>query len=127
MLIIRKEQWDALTEYSRKRAEDRYVKLFFRRYPDESEQMGEPGLRRRITRGMQRCRFHGITDAQHVEQFIDMMFTWGDNFDTSPERPWAARALGADVHADMKMRQLAINATAAQEAEFVKKMKRNKG
>lgn len=127
MLIIRKEQWDVLAEYSRKNAEDRMVRKFFQRYPDDCEQMGEEALRRRIQRGMKKSDHYGLTSAQHVAQFIDMMFTWGDNFDASPKLPWASKALSANVEADVKMRQLAMNASAAQESEFVQKMKRRQG
>lgn len=127
MLIIREEQWEVLTEYSRKSGEDRFVKSFFQRYPDECGQMGEEALRRRVHRGMKKGKIYGLTMAAHVEQFIDMMFAWGDNFDTSPKLPWATRALSANADADVRLRQLAINASAAQEAEFKRKLKRKQG
>jgi hypothetical protein len=93
MLQIRQEQYDALAEYARRRYIVQTSALLRRIFPKECAELGDDGVAGRIRTGMTRAKRHRITDNSDVTRYIQLMFTWGDDFDTSPKTPWAASLL----------------------------------
>jgi hypothetical protein len=94
MLTIRKSQMEAFDRSSRARLEDDMVSHLGSFAPRHSQALGEAGVRRVIRSGMERSAAHGLTLRGPVRFYIELMFMLGSRFDTDPQLPWAAEALG---------------------------------
>jgi hypothetical protein len=89
MLRIRTEQLDAL----RAPALDDFIEemmLHVHEYfPKESMALGLSAVRERIEDGIKRAEAHGVTSPRGVCKYINMMMTFGPDFDTHPDTaPW---------------------------------------
>jgi hypothetical protein len=89
MLKIRPEQWEALTAYAARNFIDSACRHFKGVRPDDCDKLGEEGLRERVARGLEKAKGYGITLERDVLGYINLMFLWGDDFDTDPAIDWA--------------------------------------
>ena len=69
----------------------RHVRTFFR---EPCLDLGDEGTRKAVAHGIRRAASYGIVAQRDVCQYINVMFTFGRNFDADPAQPWAARILG---------------------------------
>jgi hypothetical protein len=113
MLTIRKEQF-ALFERSEitKFEEPTYLRLN-ELFPEKCQDLGETRLRKMIHYGIQRSSSYGITAADHVRTYIDVMMLLGPDFDKDPKYPWAEKTLGdKDYSKDPKIRVARVHEEA---------------
>lgn len=86
----------ALLEDSRNDFENRMIAHLFRCFPSECETLGQNRVRDRVRSGIENARRYGVTLERDVCKYIDLMFTFGANFDTEPGSFWAADILNDD-------------------------------
>jgi hypothetical protein len=93
MLTIRKEQ----LEVFRGPAVDAFVKRVVTHlnecFSEKCKSLGEPKVREMVKYGIQRSASYGIGLEKDVSRYIDLMMTFGPDFDQDPELPWAASIL----------------------------------
>ena len=93
MFILRQQHLDAFSEAAKEGFEDRMVSLLYEKFPDECEQLGERGVRRRICTGVERAAQYEIDTEADVAVFIRLMFGISPTFDTDSETAWTAEIL----------------------------------
>jgi hypothetical protein len=107
MLVIRSEQIEALEEQMMKGFEDRMVSYLARHFPDSWAALGEAAVRESIQKGIERSGSYDITTEYDVARYIELMHLFSEDFDTSPETPWAASVLeDPDLGPFVKMDEL---------------------
>ena len=96
MLIIRDEQIEALSQYMQNRFEDRMVTHLNRYFHDACETLGEDLLRQTIRYGIIKAKMFSFHIENDVSRYLNLMFTFGRDFDTDPDLRWAAQILKND-------------------------------
>ncbi len=89
MFKIRREQMAAFSGAARQSFEDRMVVHLNRFFPAQCEALGESEVRIVISYGIRRAREYGVKAERDVCKYVDIMFTFGRDFDRNPEFPWA--------------------------------------
>lgn len=114
MLQLRGEHMTAFGRTNWAAFEDRMVAHLGRFLPQQSEELGEPRLRDTIRQGAVRAPAYGFHTERLVCQFIDLMVSFGRDFDRDGRCPWASRILSdrALTDADQKMDRLYETAMA---------------
>lgn len=100
MLVIRKEQWDALGAAAKRAFEDEMVVHLSGFSPPLFKAVGEDQMRRVIRLGMLRAADHSLRNRGPVRFYLEMMLLFGSYFDTDPQYPWAKELLGDRDRAD---------------------------
>lgn len=93
MLTLRLAQLSALSVISEAGAEDRAIRHLRNCIPEACDAMSEDELRETVAWGRKRSRHYGIDRESDFFRYLNLMFMFGFEFDTSPRYPWAARAL----------------------------------
>jgi hypothetical protein len=93
MLIIRKAQMVALSDYRLRAFETRLVHHIGGAFPTQYEQMGEEGARALIRRGMEIASEFGIEAERDMVAFIELMVEFGETFDSALYEDWALEIL----------------------------------
>jgi hypothetical protein len=93
MLVIRKEQLNALGRIPLGEFELQLVSHFARFYPRECRLAGNSQVRQLVGMGIQRALQHGYTSQREASLYINLMIILGCDFDRDPQIPWAARQL----------------------------------
>src|ERR1035438_2811932 len=93
MLTIRKEQMAVFSEPAINDYVKRTAVHLKERFPEKCEALGEPKVHETVKYGIQRSASYGITTEGDVRRYIDLMLTFGPEFDQDPELPWAASIL----------------------------------
>jgi hypothetical protein len=93
MFTLRKEHMDALAQATLDRfAADMYTHLK-EAFPASCESMGEAGVQEQIQYGISKAKSYEIEMHRDICRYIDLMFTFGRDFDTDPKVEWAGRIL----------------------------------
>ena len=92
MLVIRKEQMEALSAYMRRNFEDRMVEHIAADFPEQFERMKEEGTREFVRAGVARCAAHGIDTEGGIRFVVDLLLEHPD-FDGSRDMAWARTIL----------------------------------
>jgi hypothetical protein len=87
-MIIRAEQFAALSDAVAKRFEDRVVVHLQKCFPKECGLWGEPAVRDLIQFGIGRASAYKITTERDICKYIDVMVVFGRDFDRDPRFPW---------------------------------------
>lgn len=95
MLVIRRKQMNILSWKMRKAFEDRMVLHLKEFFPDQCQMLGEKDTRAAIRHGMERAETYGLGTESDLAKYLNVMFTFGRDFDTDPELPWASAILNA--------------------------------
>lgn len=106
MLIIRKEQWDLLSQAELDKFESwvaDHVREFF---PRQFRSTGEAGIRQLIQLGRKRAAGYGISSRSDVCKYIDFMLVLGRDFDRDSRLSWASEALNKRRDGPARMRAL---------------------
>lgn len=119
MLTIRAEQMGVLDQAARKRFEDEMVAHLKGFTPEHSEVLGEPGVRRLIGFAVERAGGHGFRLRGPIRFYLELILMIGSDFDTDPQFPWAAEALGAADTSDELERADRLHALALQYVDAV--------
>lgn len=93
MLILRKEQMQALGDYLYKKFENRMVIHLNRFFQKTCGELGEAKTRELIRAGVKRAAIYNILGERDVCKFIDIMCSLGEQFDEDPTLPWARKIL----------------------------------
>jgi len=93
MLKIRKEQDQELAKASLKSFEDRMVVHIRKHYPTHYEKLGEENTRVLIQYGIERAATYEVVSERDVCKYIDLMVSFGPDYDIDARHPWAAKAL----------------------------------
>ena len=91
-LQLRGAQVDALAARSRDDFHTRALAHLRRFFPQQCQQLGEAGTREMLELGVARARRHGFVTELEVCKYLNLMFSFGRDFDT--EQVWARRLLG---------------------------------
>lgn len=97
MLVIRKEQMEALGEAVLKQRARTQAEAHF---PEEAKALG-PGLDEAIRRAIRRARANGFSSGTDVLQFVDLAVLLGEDFENLP---WAQAALNETAPERRKFR-----------------------
>ncbi len=93
MLLIRKEQMDVLRANMLKQFENLMVSHLKKYFPKKCEVLEEDGLRKTIRYGIEQAKLYGIVIESDVSLYLNLMFTFGKDFDKSESYPWAPEIL----------------------------------
>lgn len=92
MLVIRKEQMEALSAHMRRSFEDRMVEHIAAEFPQRFEQLNETGTREFVRAGIARCAEYGIDTEAGIRFMVDLLLQHPE-FDASGEIAWARTLL----------------------------------
>lgn len=93
MLTIRTEQWEALRAVSVRGFERRMLLHLRKFFPEQCSSLGDDGVTLAVRHGIERAEHYGIRMEREVCKYIDVMFSFGRDFDTDTTLPWAASIL----------------------------------
>ena len=94
VLVIRKEQIAVFQDYAAKEFENHMVTHVKQYFPDVCALLGQEKVREAIAYGLNRAETYGMTLEYDVSRYINLMFTFGRDYDMDPTLPWAAKILG---------------------------------
>lgn len=96
MLIIRDEQMKALSEYMVEQFVDAALLHLRTTFPEQIKDVTDDGLRDTIYTGIDNAREYNITIEEDVLRYLELMTTYGADFDTNPETSWAEEILNKE-------------------------------
>lgn len=96
MLILRDEQMAVFDTYMLKQFENMMVGHLNQYFPESCRDMGDKKVREMIQYGVERARLYGIHIENDVSRYINLMFSFGREFDTDPNCAWAQNILDDD-------------------------------
>lgn len=103
-LTISEQTMAAFSNEAIRRYEDKMVVHLSKLFADRFQQLTEPVVRRVIRCGIARAERYGFVNEDNVCDFIDMMFAYGRDFDTSPVTSWAGKVLNDPTITDPLVR-----------------------
>jgi hypothetical protein len=107
MLFIRPEQMAVFEAHSAAQLELRLIARAQQEWPERAARFSIDELRSCIHEGIARARVGGLSSDYDVSCFVDLMFVFSRDFDSSPGTPWAAEILGnSDMPAWLKRDRL---------------------
>lgn len=95
-MIIREAQRQEFAKQSQKKFEDKMVVHLNKAFTEEAKNWQEEDLREFIRRGMQKAFSYKIEIEADVSRFIEYMFCYGENFDTSEKLEWFQPVLNSE-------------------------------
>jgi hypothetical protein len=97
MLVLRKEQLEALDRNSERLFLERMVDHVSEIFPEKCEELGSEGeIRERIRQGLEGARRYGINTEKDVALYVDIMFGIGPDFPEGKDMAWARSILEKD-------------------------------
>ncbi len=93
MLIIRKEQMEAFSQYMIEQFEESAQAYLRKAYAEQLKEKDDAWLRLIIKAGIKKARGHGFELESQVRRYIECMLLWGEDFDANPDAAWAAEIL----------------------------------
>jgi hypothetical protein len=93
MLVIRREQMKALSAPKLKAFEDRMLLHLRKFFPGECDALGEEKTRAVIRYGIDRAQGHGFKSGRDISRYLNLIFTFGHDFDKDPDLAWASETL----------------------------------
>jgi len=112
MLTIRDAAWHKLAEAAHADFVARMRVHLRKFFPEQCDALGEVKTGQLIEFGITRAREHGFEAERDVCKYIDLMFTFGREFDRNPGLPWAQQILRNRAPADPDRRMRWLHATA---------------
>jgi len=93
MLLIRNEQMEVLKSCNLRQFEDLMVDHLNRYYPQKCKTLGDKVVRETIQYGIEKANTYTIHIEYDVSRYINLVFTFGRDFDTDENLPWASDIL----------------------------------
>ena len=93
MLVIRKEQWEAMHEA---RWDAFYRKLLHdarARHPDTYADSIDDAVLELIAWAANKARAYGLLTREHVTRFVHFVLQYGRDYETQPDLAWAVKIL----------------------------------
>jgi len=75
-------------------------------YPEWAQLHADEALQAFVQRGVQRAMGYGFRVELDIARYLHVMHDLGEDFDRSPEHPWAPALLTSDLPSDRKMDRL---------------------
>lgn len=100
MFKIRKEQLEAFKRVAVDNYEDRMVVHLKKFFPEQCAELGYAKIRETIQYGIRRAASYGIVAERDVCLYLDIMFTFGRDFDKDSKFPWAQHILNNKALSD---------------------------
>src|SRR5712692_463144 len=88
-MVIRPEQIAQMRKLQEERFEDRMVEHLQHCFPRKCTALTKSGVRTEIRHGMQKARGYGFDNELEVCKYVNLMFIFCRDFDTT-EEPWAS-------------------------------------
>lgn len=107
MFVVLKTQYSAFQRAAVDDFAERMVPHLVETFPDESDALGEAGIRALIRLGIERAARHQLLQEYDVCLYLHVMLALGERFDDDPAISWARAALEeADVTASIRIEKL---------------------
>ena len=94
-MILRESQFAVLSRRKEKVFEDRLVDHVQRFFPEQAEALKRDALLSLLEVGLAKARSYGLRSERDLCKFMNLIFTFGLNFDVDERLPWARRNLEA--------------------------------
>lgn len=94
MLVIRSEQIAVFKDHMAKSFENHMIMHVKKYFSDDCELLGQEKVREVIAYGLNRAESYGMVLEYDVSRYINLMFTFGRDYDVDPDCPWTAGILG---------------------------------
>ena len=91
MLTIRNDQLKILSSQQRPQFVDRLLPHLAEDYPSWYAERGDRGAREFVERVIDTGDKHGVRGQWAVSTLVDLMIEFGETFEKSPDRDWAAK------------------------------------
>jgi hypothetical protein len=91
-VIVRTDQFEALSQDAKKRFLDEMMTHFARLWPSRVEALGA-GYRDWLTRAVEAAASFGLFSQNPVARYINLWFVWGAEFEKQPGFEWAFEIL----------------------------------
>jgi hypothetical protein len=88
MLVIRREQQDALVAKRQERFVQEMMRYLRSAFPARLEEYAEPQLRDLVWNGLRRAIHYGLESRTAAAKFIELTVVVAPDFDTSPDAEW---------------------------------------
>ena len=96
MLIIRKEQMDALGAHMRARFESRMIEHIRNNFPDRTNNVSNEDIRTVMQYGTKKAEYYGIEYEGDIRRFIEYLVIYGTQLDAKEETRWMVDILRRD-------------------------------
>jgi len=116
-MLVSGQQMNTLGDASRASFVDRMVVHLRKCFPDQCKKMDEARIRQIIGEGIENARRYAIVSERDVCLYIDLMFIFGEDYDTSPKYPWASEILNDPARSDPRRKMDHLYDVALEVAE----------
>ena len=117
MAQIRKPQWDALVRAWLLSRAPHIQQILGARHGATFTRLGPATVKERVEYGIEKACKYGIEDQAGATLLLNLMFTYGDDFDVERKTRWAGVILGQhQVPIAERLRDLEAQAEAVEEA-----------
>lgn len=107
MLVIRKNQMSAFSQYMVRQFESSVMAYLHATYPQYAQEKGASYLQTLIQSGIEKAAGYAINIEEDVQCFIECMIVFGSDFDIDPSIDWSRVILGdTSIAGDEKARRL---------------------
>lgn len=93
MLIIRREQMEALDAACLRQFQNREIARLRARFPEKTQELDDQEIRQVITTAIESAKKYKVTDEVDVGRYLDFMFRYDYEFDTNTDTSWAHEIL----------------------------------
>lgn len=91
MLVLRRPQIKAISYLARERFVQRMEAHVRQYFPEDTGALEPDALRAVVEQGIERAEKHGFTADRDITRYLNLMFTFGREFDRDPSLGWATR------------------------------------
>ena len=105
MITIRNAQIRKMTDPAIRNMLITHAQQFF---VDQCRGITESELKKTIEFACRKAKSYGFTTRAQYKRYLNLMFTFGRDFDIDPELPWAAAALSSMESKDAEHRMLTL-------------------
>jgi hypothetical protein len=93
MLIVRKEQVAVFRADAQRRFAERMRAYIAEEHPRRYEALGEEGTKQLVQKGIETAAQYGIDAEGPTAVLIELMVSFGEKLERSPDRAWAEKIL----------------------------------
>ena len=115
MLVIREEQYRRLLDRQQRDHVEWALERVRKARPQEYARLGEHGMRELIRQSMVKAELYDIHNPGHTQELLELMLTWGADFDLDQRLPWAGATLRWDAPEPAKMQTLRVRGERAKQ------------
>jgi hypothetical protein len=96
MLVIRQEQMEVLSAYTRDQFERRMVDHLRTKFPDRTRDLPDERIRLVVQNSTKKAESYGIEYEDDIRRFIEYLVIYGTRLDTREETRWIGEILRRD-------------------------------